>query len=335
MDELRHIKQSNLLRVAAADIMESVPLMVVSDHLTELAVELLNACFDLAWRQLIKKHGRPVCGDHRVCDTGFAVIAYGKLGGIELGYGSDLDVVFLHSHDSDGRSTNGSRPLENSVFYARLGQRVIHLMNTRTRSGVLYEIDTRLRPSGASGMLVSSIDAFAEYQRKQAWTWEHQALVRARVVSGDQGIAEAFEQIRHEILCQQRDLDELKKEVSSMRLKMFEALSSGGEGLFDLKQDRGGIADIEFMVQYGVLAWAHKYPSLTRWTDNIRLLEDLAECGILSDEDAQLLCDAYRNYRACAHRMTLLDEKSVINDDRFAQTRDEVIRIWNELIGTW
>ncbi len=333
MDELRTIKQSNLLRVAAADIMDAMPLMVVSDHLTELAIEILDACFDLAWRQMIKRHGRPECGDHRVCDTGFAVIAYGKLGGIELSYGSDLDVVFLHSHESEGRTTNGDKPLDNAVFYARLAQKVIHIMSTPTRAGVLYEIDTRLRPSGASGMMVSSIDAFADYQRKQAWTWEHQALVRARVVSGDSGIAEAFQSVRHEILCQQRDINTLKQDVSKMRIKMFEALSKGTEEKFDLKQDRGGIADIEFMVQYGVLAWANKYPSLTTYTDNIRLLDGLAECAILTEEDATMLKDAYRSFRASVHRMTLLGEKSVVSAEPFAQTREEVIRIWNQLIG--
>ncbi len=330
MDGLRHIKQANTLRVAAADVMDAVPLMVVSDHLTELAEVMVDATLDLAWRYMIGRHGRPACGDDRLCDTGFAVIGYGKLGGIELGYGSDLDIVFLHHDDSSGRGTDGERPLDNSVFYARMAQRIIHLLNTRTAAGVLYEVDTRLRPSGNSGLIVSTLEAFGQYQQEKAWTWEHQALVRARVVAGDPTIAEGFEVLRREILVQRRDREQLRVDVREMREKMRGHLSKAEAGQFDLKQDPGGIADIEFMVQYGVLAWACEHPSLLEYTDNIRLLEALAACGLMADEDAALLADAYRAYRGRYHRLTLQELPALCGADEFSDYREGVIRLWRQ-----
>ncbi len=332
MEVLRRIKQAAVLRVAAADIVEAVPLMVVSDHLTEIAEAMVEAAFDLAWQHLTARHGRPQCGDKRVCDRGFAVIAYGKMGGIELSYGSDLDLVFLHSEESGGRSTDGEKPVENGVFYARLAQRMIHILNTPTPAGILYEIDTRLRPSGASGLMVSNVDAFADYQRKHAWTWEHQALVRARFICGDGGITEAFSEIRGEILGQQRDVETLRTEVREMREKMRAQLSKAEAGKFDLKQDPGGIADIEFMVQYGVLAWAHEHPGLLQFSDNIRLLELFAEYGLMARADSELLCDAYRAYRRRVHRLTLQEQKAVVDAAEFAVESEEVLRLWRALM---
>jgi glutamate-ammonia-ligase adenylyltransferase len=332
MEVLRRIKQAAVLRVAAADVMEAVPLMVVSDHLSDIAEVMVEAAFDLAWRHLVARHGRPECGDQRVCDSGFAVIGYGKLGGIELGYGSDLDLVFLHSEESAGRCTNGDKPIENAVFYARLGQRMIHILNIRTPAGILYEVDTRLRPSGASGLLVSNVDAFADYQREHAWTWEHQALVRARLITGDAGIAEAFERLRAEILSRTREAETLRGEVREMREKMRSQLSKAEAGKFDLKQDPGGIADIEFMVQYGVLAWAHEHPRLLQYSDNIRLLERFASCGLMTDEDSALLCDAYRAYRRRAHHLTLQEQPVVVDEAEYASEREAVLRLWRELM---
>lgn len=332
MDALRQFKQANTLRVAAADVMEAVPLMVVSDHLTELAEVLLDETLTLAWRHLIARHGRPACGEGRACDTGFAIIAYGKLGGIELGYGSDLDIVFLHSNESEGRQTFGERPVDNAVFYARLAQRIIHILHTRTPAGVLYEVDTRLRPSGASGLLVSGLDAFAHYQGNEAWTWEHQALVRARGVAGDPAVIAAFEQIRRTILGRPRQRDKLRQEVREMRERMRAQLAKGGAERFDLKQDPGGIADIEFMVQYGVLAWASEYPALLDFTDNIRLLERLAQAGRLPPADAELLADAYRAYRAQVHRLTLQEQPALMEGGELDALRAQVLRIWRELM---
>jgi glutamate-ammonia-ligase adenylyltransferase len=320
METLRHFKHSNVLRVAAADVMEAIPLMVVSDHLTEIAEVVLAAVLKLGAEHLMRRGS----GGERPRDRGFAIIAYGKLGGIELGYASDLDLVFLHAADQDPALAQG---------YARLAQRIIHLLNTHTPSGILYEVDLRLRPSGSSGLLVSSLAAFEDYQRETAWTWEHQALVRARAVAGDSVVAEEFGRIRAEALSRRRDAGQLGSEVRDMRERMRRELARGGTGRFDLKQDLGGIADIEFIVQYAVLRWASKHPDLLRWTDNIRLLETLARLGLLPAEDARLLTDAYRNYRAVVHRLALQEtEGTVVDATEFAAPRADVARIWNDLL---
>ncbi len=328
LEALRQFKQVNLLRVAAADVAEAVPLMVVSDHLTELAETTLGAGLDLAWRHLAARHGEPTVPG---LGSGFAIVGYGKLGGIELGYGSDLDLVFLHGGEP-AACTAGERPIANAVFYVRLAQRVIHVLSARTPSGVLYEVDTRLRPSGASGLLVNSLAAFAEYQHHQAWTWEHQALVRARVVAGDPAVAQAFEAVRREVLCRERDLAVLRREVREMRERMRAQLSRSREGEFDLKQDAGGIADIEFVVQYAVLAWAHRFPDLLEFTDNIRQIDALARNDLVSAEEATLLADAYRAYRARVHRLTLLERPALVTADEFAAQRAGVKRVWDRLL---
>ncbi|QKT03233.1 bifunctional [glutamate--ammonia ligase]-adenylyl-L-tyrosine phosphorylase/[glutamate--ammonia-ligase] adenylyltransferase [Ectothiorhodospiraceae bacterium 2226] len=333
MDALRHFKQAQTLRVAAADVAAAMPLMVVSDHLTWLAEVVLDEVLELAWGHLVARHGRPVCSaDGTVCDKGFAIVAYGKLGGIELGYGSDLDVVFVHGGDDDARLTEGDRPIPNAQFFARLGQRIIHLLTAHTAAGVLYEVDLRLRPSGASGLLVTGLDALAEYQRSEAWTWEHQALVRARVVAGDPLIADGFGKVRAEVLSRARDAAALREDVRAMRARMREALAAPAAAGFDLKQGAGGIADIEFMVQYGVLSWAHKHPALLRYTDNIRLLAGFAEAGLLPPEQAQLLSDAYRTFRARLHRLTLQGLPPVVPADEYAAEREAVSRVWQTLM---
>ncbi len=334
MEALRHFKQANTLRVAAADVMEAVPLMVVSDHLTDIAEVLLNESLTLAWGHLIARHGRPGCSVPDACDPGFAIIAYGKLGGIELGYGSDLDIVFLHSDAGQGHATDGERPVDNAVFYARLAQRIIHILTARTPAGILYEVDTRLRPSGASGLMVSSMTAFDLYQRDEAWTWEHQALVRARFVAGDPALGAAFDTVRRTVLTQPRERASLRREVREMRERMRGQLAKGDASQFDLKQAPGGIADIEFMVQYAVLAWAREHPALLDFTDNIRLLQRLADAGLLAQPDAALLSDAYRAYRARLHRLTLQQRPALAAADEFTDYRAGVLRIWRALMDT-
>jgi len=333
MEVLRHFQQANVLRVAAADIAGVYPLMVVSDHLTEIAEVCVAAALELADEHLRSRHGAPRCRiADRLVEPGFAVIGYGKLGGIELGYGSDLDLVFLHGSDGEELGTQGARPLDNAVFFARLGQRLIHILTAHTPAGVLYEVDMRLRPSGASGMLVSSLKAFAHYQRNDAWTWEHQALVRARFIGGDLEVAGAFAAVRREVLARSRDPASLRREVREMRERMRRELGQPHPGRFDPKQDAGGIADIEFMVQYGVLAWAHDHPQLLLYTDNIRLLEGFAREGLLAARDAALLSDIYRAYRAKVHQLTLLNEAAMVDADAFAGERAAVTRLWDELI---
>src|SRR3569623_1384740 len=333
MEALRHFKQSNVLRVAAAYVAVSYPLMVVSDHLTEIAEVTLDALLRRARRHLSARLGAPRCQvDGRTFEPGFAVIGYGKLGGIELGYGSDLDLVFLHDSAGEELGTAGPKPLDNAVYFARLGQRIIHMATAHTPSGVLYEIDLRLRPSGASGLLVSSVAAFADYQRKDAWTWEHQALVRARVVAGDPAVAAAFDSVRREVLSRPRDREVLRREVREMRQRMRDELGQRDAARFDLKQDAGGFADIEFMVQYAALAWACEHPELLRYTDNIRLLEGMAGAGLMAAADTQLLSDAYRAYRASVHQLTLQDAPALVAAEAHAELRAEVLRIWRALM---
>ncbi|MDQ2694702.1 MAG: bifunctional [glutamate--ammonia ligase]-adenylyl-L-tyrosine phosphorylase/[glutamate--ammonia-ligase] adenylyltransferase, partial [Pseudomonadota bacterium] len=333
MDALRHFKQTSVLRVAAAEVSGAMPLMVVSDHLTEIAEVLLRRVLDLAWRDLLPRFGRPRgVVDGKVVEPELAIVAYGKLGGIELGYGSDLDLVFLHDSGGEEQQTGGPRQLDNATFFARLTQKIIQLLTTHTPAGTLYEVDTRLRPSGRSGLLVSGLTAFAEYQRHQAWTWEHQALVRARVVAGPPRLAQRFAEVRRAILEQPRDVAALRREVREMRQRMRAELGSARPGCFDLKQDRGGIADIEFMVQYAVLANAHRHPQLLTYTDNIRQLDGLEQAGILSAADAALLRDSYRALRRQVHLLKLQEQEALIPDAELGDLREGVIRIWDRLL---
>ena len=330
MDRMRQFAQSNMLRVAAADLTGVVPLMVVSDYLTEIAEVITARVLKQAWTLMVSRHGRPsnVSGD----ETGFAVIGYGKLGGIELGYGSDLDMVFLHGNDNPNQMTDGSKPIANDLFYVRMGQRMIQMYTTRTPAGTLYEVDMRLRPDGSAGMLVSSLDAFEEYQQNAAWTWEHQALLRARAVAGDPAVIEQFQRIRREVLSQERDPLVLQQDVREMREKMRAALDKGSELQFDIKQGAGGIADIEFMVQYGVLRWSHKYPDLLDWTDNIRLIEGLTRHRLLEPEVAELLAENYRVLRAAYHRKALSELPGVIADSELQKERGAVRVLWQKLM---
>ena len=342
MEALRHFKLAHRLRVAASEIAGSLPLMKVSDYLTWLAEAILEQVLALAWRQTVAKHGTPLRTDGTLCDPGFIIVGYGKVGGLELGHGSDLDLVFIHDGDPQAE-TDGAKPIDGAQFFTRLGQRIIHLLTAQTNSGQLYEVDMRLRPSGASGLLVSSLGAFARYQENEAWTWEHQALVRARVLVGSQDVGQAFEEVRAQVLGKVRDLTKLQQEVSEMRAKMRDNLGtkSTAAGMaanafdaaspFDLKQDAGGIVDIEFMVQYAALAWSQSHPPLLRWTDNIRILEELEHEGLMPAEDASLLREAYKAYRSAAHRQALQKDAGVIAGDQFAEERRQVLRIWREL----
>ncbi len=333
MEVLRHFKQAQVLRVAAADVGGVLPLMIVSDHLTEIAEVLLQAVLELAWAQIAARHGVPRYRQGGAsAEAGFCVLAYGKLGGIEFGYGSDLDIVFLHDSAGEDQHTDGERPVDNGVFFARLGQRIIHLLATATASGVLYEVDTRLRPSGASGLLVCSVDSFADYQRGQAWTWEHQALVRARPVAGSAAIAARFEAVRAEILARPREREALRGEVREMRARMREQLGRSGEGMFDLKQDFGGIADIEFLVQYQVLAWASREAGVYRYTDNIRQLDALAAGGIMPEADVERLKDIYRDYRKRAHRLTLQEQAAIVPEGEYLEECAFVRAQWKAIM---
>ena len=321
-------RQVNELRVAAADITDVLPLMRVSDHLSDIAETILEKVVSLSWQHLVAKHGEPstsLNGDP--CEKGFAVIAYGKLGGLELGYGSDLDMVFIHAGDKG--QTRGDRPIENSQFYARLGQRVLHLLTSHTAAGRIYEIDMRLRPSGSSGMLVSHFTSFQTYQSQDAWTWEHQALLRARVIIGDKHLADWFNQVREEILTRKRHKTELQKEVITMREKMRSSLTQKDSDSFDLKQDRGGMVDIEFLVQFLVLLNAHRFKELVTYPDNVRQIQALSETGIIDEKVAHLLRRIYLVYRATVHRLNLAEKPHTVPEGTFQDLRQHVEKIWS------
>ena len=299
-------KQTKILRVVAADVLGSMALMNVSDWLSGIAEACVRAAVNMAWKYLAAKHGEPATNLNGAgCGRGFVVAAYGKLGGLELSYSSDLDLVFLHAA-AEGY-TNGAKPIDNSQFYNRLAQRVVHILTTPTRAGRVYEIDTRLRPSGASGLLVTHINSFREYQLGHAWLWEHQALIKARPVFGEDAMTAYFEDIRREVLSRPPK-PQLKQDVVSMRAKINEALYQPQAGVFDLKYSPGGMVDIEFLVQYLVLRYARNTPNLLLWTDVVRQIQELNRARILSDEMAHIVKRAYLLYRATGHKLSLQEQ---------------------------
>lgn len=330
---LGQFQRANLFRIAIADISGSLPIMKVSDSLTWLAEAVLRHALAIAWRDLVARHGAP----HYVVDgeryeAGFAIIAYGKLGGLEMSYGSDLDLVFFHDSAGTDRNTAGPKPLDNSVFFTRLVRRLSHFLTAQTGSGMLYEVDTRLRPDGQSGVMVSSLEAFERYQEDNAWTWEHQALLRARPVAGSETLAQNFQRIRAETLSSRVRRDCLRQDVVEMRQRMRARLDKSTAQYFDLKQGRGGIGDIEFVVQYLVLAHAEDDPSLYFYSDNIRQLEALAAADLLASEKAAKLQDIYKQYRLALHHLALDDKAAVVGANDFLDERRFVEELWKEVL---
>ncbi|MGO9425239.1 MAG: bifunctional [glutamate--ammonia ligase]-adenylyl-L-tyrosine phosphorylase/[glutamate--ammonia-ligase] adenylyltransferase [Steroidobacteraceae bacterium] len=334
VEALREFQKIAVFAVALADLTGRLPLMSVSDRLTDIAELIIQCCMDLAWGQMTRIYGVPYCRDTaappRVVNV--AVAGYGKLGGLELGYGSDLDLVFLHDSNGENQQTTGERPLDNVVFFLRLGQRIVHLLTMHSAAGRLYEVDMRLRPNGKGGFLITGIDAFERYQLKDAWTWEHQALLRARAVAGDANLCVRFEAARRRVLCTAVRRDTLRSEVKSMRQRMRRELSQAGPGQFDIKQDAGGIADIEFLVQYWVLSAAGAHPELVTYSDNIRQLEGLARVGVVDAETAQWLKGAYIGYRTLLHRLSLEGGERVVQAAPHAGVRSRVEEIWRNAL---
>ncbi|OCG27353.1 bifunctional glutamine synthetase adenylyltransferase/deadenyltransferase [Gilliamella sp. wkB108] len=327
LEALRQFKQMQLLHIAAADVEHVLTTMKVSDHLTFVAESLLDFVVQMAWNQMVERYGRP---EHLAeGQKGLVVVAYGKLGGWELGYGSDLDLVFLHDCPVNS-TTNGNKQIDSRQFYLRLVQRITHLFNVRTSFGVLYEVDLRLRPQGDAGLLACSLAAFEDYQMNDAWTWEHQALVRARAVYGEIALIKQFNQIRHQVLCKVRDENTLKSQVREMREKMRAHLGTTDAHLFNLKIDEGGIGDIEFLSQYLVLNYAHQYPKLTTWSDNVRILELAANYEIMPVQEAELLTKAYIDMRNEIHRLSLQLLSSTVDSERFKQEKQIVNQSWNK-----
>ena len=331
MDVLRQFRQVNALRVAAADISGALPVLDVGRHLGEIADVVLDAVWRMAWRDLARRHGPPPGLDQE--RPGFAIVAYGKLGGRELGYGSDLDLVFLHRDNDDGAHTTGPSSIDETVFFMRLGQRIIHVLNTPTTAGVLYEVDMRLRPSGASGLLVSGIGAYARYQREEAWTWEHQALVRARFVAGDADLGRGFAHVREQTLGVMRDDARLRADVREMRERMRGELDTSRRGWFDLKQGAGGLVDIEFIVQYLVLREAARHPAMLAHTATAELLRWFGANGILDEETADGLLTAWQALLGRSQRLTLQGQGRRVPDSELRQHRRHVCAVWARLLG--
>jgi glutamate-ammonia-ligase adenylyltransferase len=318
MDLLREAHHAQLFRLLAQDLGGMLTLEKLADHLSALADIMLELALKFAWRKLSKRH----------CETPrFCVVSYGKLGGKELGYASDLDLIFLFDDPAPEAAEN----------YTRLATRLNTWLSSQTGAGLLFETDLRLRPNGDAGLLVSSLEAFRKYQLEDAWIWEHQALTRARFSAGDRAIGEAFERIRDEILRQPRDLAELRREVVAMRLKMFDAHATKGsqaDEVFDLKHDRGGLIDVEFIVQYLVLGYAHVHPELTGNLGNIALLRIASELGLIPPALAETVRNAYRDFRRLQHMLRLNNAKARVAPGSIGDRVAAVRELWRLVFET-
>lgn len=328
LDTLRAFKQTNELRIAAALLAERLSISQVSRYLTELAEVILQATVKQCWHLLQLKYGVPESLSEQPEHYGFAVVGYGKLGGFELGFGSDLDLVFLFAQPVD-EQTNGQRQLSSSRFYTRLAQKIIHFLSTRTNLGMLYEVDMRLRPSGSSGLLVSHIDAYRDYQLESAWTWEHQALVRARFVAGDESLKSSFERVRCLTLGKNHDLQKLQQDVVEMRQKMRSQLEVKQIDKVDLKQTAGGLVDIEFIAQYFCLAYQGEKCPPNNTVEGIKLAQ--VEKMLTQEESLQLI-KSYRLFRNKLNEMALLSGDKLIKADTFSEQRGLVKDIWNKVL---
>jgi glutamate-ammonia-ligase adenylyltransferase len=312
MDVLREMHHAQLIRLLAQDLVGDLTVEKLADHLSELADRLVAATIRTIWQTIPNRHRD---------EPKFAVIAYGKLGGKELGYASDLDVIFLYEDDDQ----------DAPALYAKLAQRFITWMTSHTPAGILFDIDIALRPDGASGLLVSSVASFEKYEMTSAWQWEHQALTRARFCAGDSQIGAKFEAIREKVLRQRRDLDKLKQDVLDMRKKMHDA-HPNKTALFDLKHDTGGMIDIEFMVQYMVLRFACDHPRLTGDIGNIALLELFGVLGLVDAGLAHQVADAYRAFRKLQHQIRLQgEERARVEREKVVEEVDAVVQLWESV----
>jgi len=321
MDAMRHFKQAAILRLAAQDVAGRLTLETLSDYLSALADLILQVSLQTIWQSLKFRH----------CETPrFAVIGYGKLGGKELGYLSDLDIIFLY--DAAHENAKDDDHPDASENYARFAQRINSWFNSVTNAGLLYETDLQLRPDGNSGLLVSSIEAFRDYQLHKAWVWEHQAITRARFVAGDVSIGKAFDAIRFEVMTQTRDIEKLKADVMAMREKM-RAAQRFEKDWFDVKHSAGGIIDVEFLVQYLVLAYARQYPQLTENIGNIGLLKVLGELGVIDKNLAKEVADAYREYRKLIHATKLQAQAAKVKSVELEKQQATVLALWKAVFS--
>jgi [glutamine synthetase] adenylyltransferase / [glutamine synthetase]-adenylyl-L-tyrosine phosphorylase len=319
MEILRHFKLIHVLRVACADISGVIAVTKVSDYLSWIAETILQQVIHIAWLNTAEKMPKP---HNNTVGDGFAVIGFGKMGGIELGYSSDLDLVFVY-HD---------RYKKHAHFFTRLSQRIMLILATRSYSGILYECDLRLRPNGNSGQIATTFRAFKKYQLEKAWLWEHQALCRARIVAGDQNLLCEFSQIRREVLCQPREKQHLQSQINDMRDKMYQSLAIKQADIFDVKQSYGGIVDIEFIVQYLILYYANNYPQILDYSDNIRIIESLIKFKLIAPEVGKNLSQIYQKYRNFIHHQALQELSSITSINIFTNEQKIIKSYWHKFI---
>ncbi|MBE8214735.1 MAG: bifunctional [glutamate--ammonia ligase]-adenylyl-L-tyrosine phosphorylase/[glutamate--ammonia-ligase] adenylyltransferase [Endozoicomonadaceae bacterium] len=325
LERLCYFKLSHVLKNEIAQTSQYTPLIASSNYLSWVAESILNEVVNMAWHQLINKYGAP--NSHQAAS--FVILAYGKLGGFEMCPSSDLDLVFIHDAKIN-EMIQGDQKIDNQSFFMRLGQKIIYFLSTLTRFGKLYEVDVRLRPSGNAGPLVSSFNAFLQYQQKSAWLWELQALVKARVVSGwGAALIQKLQCLRSSMLCRGYSQQVLQKRVKSYRAKM-KILDRSSRFVFDIKQGAGGIIDVEFLVQYLVLKWAKQYPVLAKWTDNVRLLNELQRHHIITEKQANILHFTYIAMREVTHQTARQEQNHLVTAQQFIDERKAVIQLWNE-----
>ena len=335
MDRLRQFKNTQVMKTAVLDVNHILSVTDVGSTLSHIAEVILVKVLQLAWDEIGQKHGLPTCIiDGKEVFPGIAIAAYGKLGGHELGYGSDLDIVFLHNSAGEKQQTQGNaageKVIDNFTFFSRVAQKVLHILATRMASGLLYETDIRLRPEGKSGLMVSSLNAFEQYQREKAWTWEHQALIRARIVAGNDHVRQEFDRIRLSVLAVKREAEALCGDVAQMRYRMRDHLGSKETMLFDIKQDAGGIVDIEFLAQAGVLLHAQTRADLLVSTSTLDFLSRLVASGWFTAEESETLSQAYRKYREQVNRQALMIES--LDNEMMSAYRIKIQAIWQRLM---
>ena len=333
LDSLRLFKREQTLVIASAELAQEIDAIQVCHYLCDLAEVVLDAVYRLASKALRQQYGIPQCtvdGERR--EAHLAVIGYGKLGGYEMHYQSDLDIIFLHDSNGEQQFTSGDKCIENSVYFARLAQKIISMTSVLTASGKLYEIDSRLRPEGSSGLLVSSTQAYLRYQQEKAWTWEHQALVRARLVAGSPLLEDEFAHIRKTVLRLPRDEAQLRRDIVEMRDRIYRNKRPAEGDRRDLKQSRGAMVDIEFLVQYWVLLLANNIGSDCLYSDNIRLLNELFRLNLITGAQSRL-AEIYTDYHRLLHESVLQNQSSEVDAEIIEAQVNHVKDCWNECFG--
>ena len=333
MERLRQFRRTEIFKLAATDVIHVHEIWDVGAKLSTIADVVLEKVFQLSWNAVCKRHGHPVCYiDSKEYHPGMSVIAYGKLGGLEMGYGSDLDIVFLHDSSGQKQYTSGEKCIDNTQFFSRVAQKVLHILGTRTHSGMLYEADTRLRPDGRAGMMVISVSAFEEYQKTKAWTWEHQALLRTRSIAGSEPVSQEFARIRQSVLAVAQDPAKICSDVVEMREKMRTHLASRDESSINFKQDPGGMVDIEFTTQAGMLLNLAEHPEMLSVSSTLEFIEYLVAVGWYSSDEANELATAYKLFRQQTNKQAL--EVGLPEDikQELQPHLDRVTEIWNRLV---